>query len=45
MIEPNEWKQFFFLYNIYDPIELLHHWRYSSVNLKNMKFINFAESY
>lgn len=34
MIEPNEWKDYFFLapfHNIDDPIELLHHWRYSTV--------------
>lgn len=34
MIEPNEWKEYFFLAPIdtlEDPMQLLHHWRYSTV--------------
>ncbi len=41
MIEPNEWKEFFFLYNIDDPMELLHHWRHSAVRIYSINLIIF----
>jgi hypothetical protein len=36
MIEPNEWREYFFLTPIDDINDLLYHWRYSTVKKRNL---------